>query len=393
MEEQIHGLSLRDCAEIMSKDGELKAQHGERAYKPLFEQYLMSRGVDENRWAHSWNGWWTRMNADPSGQLHAKFHMMQQELTTKAHLSDIPDMSQDAKEGVTLDQYAQIMAKSSAGEDMGALVAAAGLGWDQWQRAMAAWNTAMSQDVNHHITTQYGQLYAKYSPGFHEQMQGQVAAIMAADHAQRAAGIPDEPEVEYTFDDMVRGLDDPTPAKRWSAAHDVANRWDIGDRSDPAIDAAARKAYERMVECLARYDDNTVSSATCAISDIKQFAEESFLTEQQLENVRGDIERALARGRERLATHEAAFAPIANKAVPERIQMQTAIQMYTSLVEDASEALAEWSQFSPGAGGPAGGGASASMSSAIAPVSNDGGLLAILKRIPILGAILRLLGL
>ncbi len=56
MEEQIHGLTLQTCAEIMARDGELKAQYGERDYKPHLHQFLASQGIDENTWAHSWNG-------------------------------------------------------------------------------------------------------------------------------------------------------------------------------------------------------------------------------------------------------------------------------------------------------------------------------------------------
>ncbi len=56
MDEQIHGLSMRDCAEIMSKHTELTAQHGEPAFKPHFHRYLSQRGLDEHRWASAWNG-------------------------------------------------------------------------------------------------------------------------------------------------------------------------------------------------------------------------------------------------------------------------------------------------------------------------------------------------
>lgn len=403
MDEKIHGLSMKDCAEIMSKDGELKAQHGEPAYKPHFHQYLASRGVDENTWAHAWNGWWTRMEADPSGQLHAKFAMMNQELTAKAHFGDVADMSQEVKEGVSLDTFAKIQAKAAAGEDMQAVVAAEGLDWATWQKGMNAWNAAMGADTSHRITMQYGQLYAKHNPAHQAQMQGQTAAIMAAHHAEREAGIDDEPEEEYEFPDMVRELSDPKPNTRWTAAHHIANRWDIAGedaRRNPEMDQAAKRAVELFNECLERHDEFTVSNAESAGKDLAMFASEGYLTPEQASDAKGNIARCLGRAREHLATLQAAFAPIADKAVPERVKMQSQIQDYTSLIEELSEVESEWDENyqAPSAGGaPAAAaaamGASPSPSSAIAPASSSGGFLDILKKIPIIGNIIRMLGL
>ena len=391
---------MRDCAEIMSKDGELKAQHGEPAYKPLFHQYLAQRGVDENTWAHSWNGWWTRMQADPSGQLHAKFATMQQQLTMQAHMADVPDAG--SKEGVSLDQYAKVMAQIAGGADANAVLAAEGIPMDQWQRAQAAWNAAMAADTDHHITTQYGMAYAKHTPGFQANMEAQTAAIMAQDHAERAAGRPDEPEVEYTFADMVREMEDPTPGKRWTAAHHVCNTWDIGDKSDPALHAAAKRAYALLNECLERHNEFTLSDAESAGGDLMMFAAEGFLTPEQAAESKGNMERCLNRAREGLATAEAAFAPIADKAVPERVRMQTQIQDYRSLVEEMSEWVSEWDdnyRAPSGASETSGVEAAASMASShssgsgIQTSSGGGGFLDILKKIPIIGNIIRLLGL
>ena len=314
-DEAIYGLTLKDCAEIMSKDGELKAQHGEPAYKPHFQQYLAQRGIDENTYAHAWNGWWSRMQADPSGQLHAKFATMQQQATMQAHFADVPDASGDAKEGVTLDTYAKVMAGAAGGQDMQQLVAAEGIAWDQWQRAQAAWNQAMSEDVNHHLTTQYGQLYAKYTPGHQQQMEGQVAAIMAADHAQREQGpAEDEPEEDYTFDMAMAELKDPKPAKRWTAAHHLANFYDIGDLDEEPHLAQALQAVPVMIECLERHDEYTVSDAEALAGDLVTLAEEGALTREQAEEAKGAMERCLARGREQLQTLEAAFLRILRQA-------------------------------------------------------------------------------
>ena len=113
------------------------------------------------------------------------------------------------------------------------------------------------------------------------------------------------------------------------------------------------------------------------------------------------MERCLNRAREGLATAEAAFAPIADKAVPERVRMQTQIQDYRSLVEEMSEWVSEWDDNynAPSSASETGGvEAAASMasnsgSSAIQTSGGGGGFLDILKKIPIIGNIIRLLGL
>ncbi len=401
-DEAIYGLTLQDCAEIMSKDGELKAQYGEPAYLPYLEQFLTQRGTDQNTWAHAWNGWWERMQADPSGQLHAKFATMQQQLTMQAHFADVPDASGDAKEGVTLDTYAKVMAGAAGGQDMQQLVQAEGIAWDQWQRAQAAWNQAMSEDVNHHLTTQYGQLYAKYTPGHQQQMEGQVAAIMAADHAQREQGpADDEPEVEYTFDMAMGELQDPKPTKRWTAAHHLANFYDIGDLDEEPHLAQALQAIPVMIECLERHDEYTVSEAEALAGDLVTLGEAGALTREQADEAKSSIEICLNRGREKLQTLQAAFAPIADKAVPERVKMQSQIQDYTSLVEELAEKLEDWDddmEFNDGsAAAPAAAAPGAAMvpatPSAPSTPSAEGGFLALLKKLPIIGNILRLLGL
>ncbi len=393
MEDAIHGLTMKDCAEIMSKDGELKAQYGERDYKPHLDQYLAGRSVDQNTWAQAWNGWWERMEADPSGQLHAKFSMMQQELTMKAHMADVPDASQDAKEGVTLDVYAQIMAKIAGGEDADAVLGAQGIPMDQWQRAQEAWNAAMAADTDHHLTTQYGMLYAKYTPGFQQQMQDQTAAIMAQRHAERAEGVDDEPEVEYTFEDAVAELDSPKPNTRWTAAHHVANFWDIGDRDeDPRLNDAAKKTIPLMIDCLEHHDEFTASDAESLARDLCTFASEGFLG-AQADDAKHAMEMCLGRAQEKLATLKAAFAPIADKAVPERVRMQASIQDYTSLTEELEEMVSEWDENLGEAPAPSASSASSGGAALATSGGGGGGFLDVLKRLPVIGAILRMLGL
>lgn len=393
--EELHGLSLRDCAEVMSKDSGLRAQHGERAYKPHMNAWLQGRGWSEAQWAEAWNAWWSRMENDPSGQLHAQFAMLQQEAVQSAHLADIPDASDDAKEGVTLDTYAMLMARAAAGDDVEALVAEAGLTWDQWQRAQAAWNLAMSQDVDHHLTTQYGQLYAKHTPGFQQQMQQQVAAQMAAHHAAQDDD-DDEPDEEYTFADMVRELDDAVARTRYTAAHHVANQWDIGERDD-ALDAAARRAVSLAFECLGHFDQDTVSEAEALASDLQMFASEGFFSAEQGAEAKSALDAGLARARAELSRHEEALAPVRDKAVPERVRLQMAVQDHLSLVEELTSIVEDWevaepSEESEPAPVVAAGTAEVGTTQSAPPAVVDEGLVGILKGLPVIGDLLRMLG-
>ncbi len=402
MEDAILGVSLDTAAEIMSKHGALRAQHGEANFEPYFNQLLAQKGINHNTWAEAWNGWFARMQADPSGQLTASFSTMQRKYQMQAHMADIPDASQDQKAGVSLDLYAKMMAKIAAGGDANALLAENGLNMPQWQDAQKGWNDAMAADVNHHLTSQFGTLYAKHTPGFDQQLEAQTAAIMAADHAERAAGRPDEPEVEYTFADMVRELDDPTPNTRWSAAHHVFNRWDIGNRSDHALKSAATKAYSLALECVEQHNEFTVSNAESLAGDLSLLASEGFLTAQQADDAQGDLSRCLGRAEDRLRTLLIAFEPIRNKAVPERVQMQSQIQDYESLVETLTDLIEDWEDnFSPpesAVTSSAPRSASPNQpaaSTAMQPQSSGGAddIISILKRLPLIGNILRALGL
>ncbi len=345
-QERIHGLTLRQCVEIMAKDGALKAQYGERSYKPHLHQFLAARGTNENAFAHAWNGWHSRMESDPSGQLYAKFSTMQRECMQQAMFADVADASQDSKAGVSLEAYAEIMAGISAGKDYTMLLQKHGIQQAQWQQAQNEWTAAMAADVNHHLTTQYGQLYAKYTPGFQQNMEASTAAIMSGRYVERSMGLePDEPEREYTLTDMVSELQSSSAQTRWTAAHHIMNQWDIAGeagRQMPPLSQAIQRAYQLAHECLEQHDEFTVSDAQGLAEDLQMLAGEGFMSPSMASDSEGAIGRCLNRGRSHLQTLRAGFAPIANKAVPERVRMQSAIQDHESLVESLEEILEEW---------------------------------------------------
>jgi hypothetical protein len=407
-QEQIHGLTLRHCAEIIAKDGALRAEHGERGYKPYLHQFLATKGVDENTFAHAWNAWHARMESDPSGQLYAKYSTMQGEFMQQVAFADVPDMTQDAKGGVTLDAYAEISAGIAGGKDYTALLQKHGLDHARWQQAQSAWTAAMAADVNHHITTQYGQLYAKYTPGFQQNMEASTASIMAANYAERTMGLDDEPEREYTFDDMLGEMQSNARPTRWKAAHHIMNRWDIAgsmERAAPTLAQPIKRAYELAHECIESHDEFTVSDAEALSEDLQMLASEGYMSAAMSSDSQGAIGRCLSRGQDHLGTLRAGFAPIADKAVPERYKMQSAIQDYESLTETLAEILEEWEDNyrAPEAAQPAQGqqpfgqqpspSMAHSQSLAHATPAQSNGLLDILRKLPLIGNLIRLLGL
>lgn len=331
----IHGLTIEAMAETMSKHNELRAQHGEPAFKPYFLRYLATKGVDESAWAQAWNSWHTRMDADKSGQLWARFNAAQTALTMQAHFGDVADMSQEVRGGLTLDMFARLSAEASQpGVDFDGLLARHGVGMAVWNSGRDAWNQAMSQDTMHKITTQYGQLYAKYNPAHVAAMQAQAAQMIANRAAVSAQ--EEEPEVEYTVESALAELQSPVPRTRWHAAHLLAQKIQTELEGDRARQRQALAAcVPQLLEALDRHDKETVSSAEAAARDLVELG-------QTGDEAKGAVTRCLLRGREHLATAQAAFAPIQNKNVPERIYLQSEIQDYTSLVETLEEILADW---------------------------------------------------
>jgi hypothetical protein len=359
----IYGVTKEALAEVLTKYGELKAQFGEKQAEGAFKTYLASRGMNSDQWAHAHNGWHERFRTDPTGRAQAEFHMLLQQMSQKAHFADVRDMSADTLEGISLDQYAQIVvAVSRQGADANAIVTKFGLrDVAHWQRANDAWTAKMGQDTTHKLTMQYGQLYQKYAgPQFQEEMVQQTAAILA--DANKPRDVVDEPEVELTPELCLSKLQSQSRNERWKYAGLYANMADLGNVPDKA--AAIRTLIPHLMEMLERHDDNTTSDAEKAVRKLWDL-------EVRNAEIPGAIQRCMARAKERLQAQQAAFAPIQNQAVPERVFLQSSIQDFTSLVATMQEYAAnDWSASSateeasagpsfaqaPGYAAPAGGG-------------------------------------
>ena len=360
MEDAIHGVTMQAMAEMMTKHNELRAQHGEPAFKPHFLQYLSAQGVDEATWANAWNAWMKRLDADKSGQLWAKFNQIQSQLSTQAHFGDVEDMSQEERGGLTLDMFAKLsaaMAQPGANHDE--ILQSNNVTMDVWKAGSAAWNEAMSQDTMHKITTQYGALYAKYNPAHQAAMAAAAGQIIA--NRDESSDVDDDDE-EYTFEKAMEEVQSKKPSERWRAAHLLSQMCQTELEDDPARRSQAMAAcVPQLIEALERFDKGSVSDAEAAASDLMELG-------QANDDVQGTIERALARAKDELVEFQAAFAPIKDKAVPERVYLQSHIQDYTSITESLQEILDEWSDHletasdatsSSSAAAPSGGGAAA----------------------------------
>jgi hypothetical protein len=331
----IYGVTKETLAELMGKYSELKAKFGERQGEAEFHQFLASRGLDMNTWALAHNGWLDRFRSDPTGRSEAEFHMMLQQHAQRAHFADVRDMSADTIEGITLDQYAQItVAVSRQGADADQIVRQFGLqDVAHWQRANAAWTAKMGADTTHALTMQFGQLYQKYAgPQFQQEMLDQTAGILA--EANKPQDVVSEPEEELTPDLCLRKMQSPSRNERFKYARLYGNMADLGNVPNKA--QAIANVTPVLIDMIESHDEHTTSDAEGAVQQLWDL-------EVRNDDIPGSIARCLNRAREKLTSLQAAFAPIQDKAVPERVHLQSKIQSYQSLVETMQEyAAKDW---------------------------------------------------
>lgn len=326
----IYGVTMQQLAELNSKYTELKTQYGEQQGEAAFGQFLASKGLSHENWANAHNGWMARWQSDPTGRAEAEYHMIVAQLSQKAHFGDVRDMSADTVEGITLDQYAQItVAVSRQGADADQIVRQFGLqDIAHWQRANAAWGAKMGADTTHALSMQYGQLYQKYAgPSFQQEMMQNTANTLAAHHRSQKDFV-DEPEEELTAELCLQKMKSPSRNERWKYSYLYANMVDLGNVPDKA--AAIQMLTPLLIEKLEQSDEHTTSDAEGAIRQLWDLGVRN-------DDVKGALSRCLNRALTRLAHYEAAFAPIQNQAVPERVTLQQQIQDHKSLCETLDE--------------------------------------------------------
>lgn len=418
-----NGYSLQDCAEIMNRMSALKTEHGEPGYRAPFQQFLRSKGLTEDVWAHVYNDWHQVMEADP--QLGAKFHTYMGQARQRQLMANQPDVGGDALEGVSLEAYAKISAQSQTGAAVEGLVAGEGLTMDQWQRGQAAWVAKMGTcSPTDPIIIQFGQLYQKWSPNHAAMMEASTAAALqdAADKGGRGGGM----SKELTLDNAHEFFDHADVRVRARGVREMIRVWELSwnDR-DARMHQLTTRAYDEAIRILTQgagddrpglmalqgpadamdihawsklADDEEAQQGTTDLvfGPLKDLAGEKFMTPQQNQAAMAALQAALGRLQPRAERVNQAFANTRDEL--KRTQLRSLVDDYRETLSDLQEARSDWDYTGPEslaqevAAAAAPNVPSVAIATPSVPTS-QGGLLFVLKRIPILGNILRLLGL
>jgi hypothetical protein len=423
-----NGYSLADCAEIMDRMSVLKTEHGEPGYRAPFQQFLRSKGLTEGAWATVYNDWYQVMQNDP--QLAAKFHTYLAQVRQRQMMANQPNVSGEAMEGVTLESFAKISAQIQTGAAVEGLVAGEGLTMAQWQRGQAAWGQRMgSISPTDPIMIQFAQLYQKWSPNHQAMMEASTAAALedAANREGRGGGMSKELDMSNAHE----FFDNPDVRIRARGVREMIRIWELNStRRDAQMRQLTQRAFDEAIKILTwgagddrpgimaldRPADAMEIHAWSAIADqestqqgtsdlvlrpLKDLAAEQFMTPQQNEAARAAVQYAIARLQPRAQRVEQAFASTRDDL--KRTQLRSLVDSYRETLKDLQEALGDWSYNGPevAAGGQSFGQPSFGAPSfghgaptAVAvPAQASGGFLAMLKSLPVIGPILRMLGL
>lgn len=441
LDQKMNGYSLADCAEIMRMHTKLKVEHGERDYKGPWQEFLRMKGLTEGNWAQVWNAWHQKMEADPG--LAAKYHTYFANANVRDMTAGQANVSQDALEGVTLEQFAKISAKIQGGGDAAALVAAEGLSMDQWLAGQGAWGQKMGTiSPTDPIMLQYGQLYQKYNSTIPQAGGGAVSMEQAVEqtldkHAQiqgnRSIDVTlQNAESEFFSSNIVR--------HKARGVRAILNLWDRSwdDRArNPALKQVTRRAYEISIDLLENGPGNGpgagpgyagVSGSTDSmdihkwsdvhteeeayedtvstiLSEFKDLAAGQFMTPAESDRAQAAIRKAIQRLTPRKAKVEELWSGTTD--MTKKASLRSLLDSYIEVLDEMQEALDDWSYEGPESADSSDSSdehdapspqsfqsnSSNQPSTAMASSNQDSPLIAFLKGLPIIGQILKALGL
>ena len=341
--EQYQGFDLELLAEATAQLTTLRTRDGEAQGNEAFETWLRSKGLTRTAYNGSWNAWWERFRADPTGQLEARFHRINSEQTLLLNYGDAPDRRQEQREGVTLDTYAQIAVALTRlpGANLLEVIKKHGLKDEaHWQRVNDAWAAAMLEDTSFALVQQYAALYQKYAgPQFEAEQQAALANNLANPPERTAEPTPGPP----TLEQVKANLSHTDVRERAEAARDLMHRCSLwrGPARRPADDPRAPHCSEAALHAavqpvLLEAVDHLEDESAGFVTGLRDRADDLGLFDAPLQMA---ARRALNRCRERLAGLEQSFAPIRDKAVPERWQMRRLIDEYTEAVRNLEQVL------------------------------------------------------
>ena len=424
LEQKRNGYSLADCAEIMAAMSALKTEHGEPGYQPHFQQFLRSKGLTESAWATVWNDWHKVTEADPA--LGAKFHTYMAQVQQRRLMAKQPDVSGEVIEGVSLATYAKISAQSQTGAAIEGLVAGEGLTMEQWQKGNAAWAAKMgSCSPTDPIMIQFGQLYQKWAPNHQAMMEATTQAALESSNAQggMAGGFNKELDLdnahEFWAHDDIR--------IRARGVREAIRIWELNwnDR-DARMRKVTQQAYDEAIKILTQgpsgaglmalnqpadqvdihawskmVEEEQTQQGTSDLvhGSLKDLAGEKFMSAQQNEAAQNAIRQAITRLQPRSQKVNEIFAGVTDEL--KKVQVRSLIDDYRETLNDMQEGLDDWdysepedeASSAPMAAGSSGMSAPAASTAITTSGDDGGGFLAMLKRLPIIGNILRMLGL
>lgn len=416
LEEKRNGYSLADCAEIMVNWTDLKTEHGEPGYTPYFQQFLRSKGLTENGWAHVWNEWHQVTEKDPS--LSAKFHVYMSQVQQRRLIAKQPNVSGDVLGGLSLEQYAKISAQSQTGAAVEGLVAGEGLTMEQWHAGQAAWGAKMgSISPTDPIMLQYGQLYQKWAPNHQAMMEATTEAVLSeglengirvgssfniedadaffghSDIRVRAQGTRSmiflfERTQEEERDAHMRQLTQRALDTGLKILHEGAGPVAGLMGLPQAPDAVDIHTWSKLVE----EEQLHQGEISVVIDPIKDLAAAKFMTPAQNETAKAAMQQAIAFLEPRAAKVNELFPQVTDQL--KKVQVRQLMDDYRETLNDLRSALEDWEYADPSA--PKEESASDRAAAQHAQImarknAPETGIFAILKRLPIIGPILRML--
>lgn len=423
LEQKRNGYSLADCAEIMTRMSALKTELGEPGYQAPFQQFLRSKGLTENTWAQVWNDWHQVTENDPT--LGAKFHTYMGQVRQRQLMANQPNVAGESMEGLSLESYAKISAQSQTGAAIEGLVAGEGITMDQWQRAQAAWGQKMSNcSPTDPVMIQFGQLYQKWAPNHQASMEAATARHLedAAASQGRGGGM----SKELTMDNAAEFFDHADVRVRARGVREMIRIWELNwnDR-DERMHHWTTRAYDEALRILAQgagedrpgmmalsgppdamdihtwsklADDEEAQQGTTDLvyGPLKDLAGEKYMSPQQNEAAIHAVRQAIARLQPRAERVNQTFPQATDEL--KKVQLRSLVDDYRETLSDMQEALGDWDYTGPESAVAAvaavvPGAASVPSTALAATPASSGGLLFVLKRLPIIGSILRMLGL
>ncbi len=350
-EEKYAGFDLDLVAKATSRWTSYRSQYGESGANQEFAVWLSKQGLTRQGYDQAYAAYWQRFQADTTGKLEAKFHLAIQKYTQEFEYGDVPDRSKEEHGGVTLERYAEISVALSRqpGADLEKVLKEFGVsgGLAGWQKVNAGWAEAFKNDQGAALAMQYGQLYQKYAgPAFAKEQEQKLADSLAGRFDKKPeapSALPERPTLAQLHEAIVSKVQ----SERWEAARPFAMECQrflrfVGEKErkkDPRWEDCQPTVLRQdwlplVLDMVDHVPQDKLHYATGLLDSIEVFGfgKDAKLTYQ----------RCLNRLKTAVATLEESFAPIKDKAVPERMVLRTQIDEHHAAIREIEREIADW---------------------------------------------------